>query len=116
MTERETQCIIIKGAKRTIISKGYLMYTDKTIVCKDCGQEFVFTAREQEFYEEKGFTGGPLRCKSCRAARKEAAGNGERKMYSAVCASCGKECQVPFEPHDDRPVYCSDCFRTQKRR
>ena len=49
------------------------MYNDKTLVCKDCGQEFTFTAREQEFYAEKGFTNEPQRCKTCRDARKTAA-------------------------------------------
>ena len=34
-----------------------------------------------------------------------------RQMYDAVCASCGVSCKVPFEPRNDRPVYCSDCFR-----
>lgn len=47
------------------------MKEDKTIVCKDCGQEFVFTVGEQEFYEEKGFTNEPVRCKACRAAKKD---------------------------------------------
>ncbi len=88
------------------------MFNDKTIVCKDCGQEFTFTASEQEFFAEKGFTNEPQRCKPCRNARK---GNnnsrGARQMFSAVCAECGKPCQVPFEPRNDRPVYCSDCFR-----
>ena len=42
------------------------MYEDKTLVCKECGNEFVFTAGEQEFYAEKGFVNEPQRCKSCR--------------------------------------------------
>ena len=67
------------------------MYNDKTLVCKDCGQEFTFTAREQEFYAEKGFTNEPQRCKTCRDARKKAA-RGPRQMYDAVCARCGKAC------------------------
>lgn len=86
------------------------MFQDKTIVCKDCGQEFVFTAREQEFYAEKGFENEPQRCKPCRDARKNAR-SGERQMFDAVCSACGKPCQVPFQPREDRPVYCSDCFR-----
>lgn len=91
------------------------MYTDKTLVCKDCGQEFTFTAGEQEFYAEKGFTNEPQRCKACRAARKGAARNGEpREMFDAVCAECGKPCKVPFQPREDRPVYCSDCFRNKQ--
>lgn len=86
------------------------MYTDKTLVCKECGQEFTFTASEQEFYAEKGFTNEPQRCKACRDARKAQRNNGERKMFDAVCAQCGQPCKVPFEPKNDRPVYCSDCF------
>ena len=46
------------------------MYQDKTLVCRDCGAEFVFTAGEQEFYAEKGFQNEPTRCKECRTARK----------------------------------------------
>lgn len=42
---------------------------DIKIVCKDCGNEFTFTAREQEFYKEKGFS-NPVRCKECREKRK----------------------------------------------
>lgn len=85
------------------------MYEDKTLICKECGKEFVFTAGEQEFYAEKGFVNEPQRCKDCRAARKNAA-RPERQMFTATCASCGCEAKVPFEPHGDRPVYCSECF------
>ena len=42
------------------------MYEDKTLVCKDCGNEFIFSAGEQEFYAEKGFQNEPQRCKACR--------------------------------------------------
>ena len=43
---------------------------DKTLVCKECGKEFVFTAGEQAFYKEKGFEHEPVRCHECRKARK----------------------------------------------
>lgn len=85
------------------------MYEDKTLVCKECGNEFVFTAGEQEFYAEKGFENEPQRCKSCRDARKQAS-RANRVMYDAVCADCGAACQIPFKPREDRPVYCSECF------
>lgn len=85
------------------------MYQDKTLVCKDCGNEFVFTAGEQEFYDSKGFTNEPQRCKSCRDTKKRQ--NREaREMYTATCASCGNEARVPFKPRGDRPIYCSECF------
>ena len=81
------------------------MYEDKTLVCKDCGAEFVFTAGEQEFY----------RCKACRQARKASrAAGAPRQMFDAVCAECGKPTQVPFEPKEDRPVYCSECFAARR--
>lgn len=51
---------------------------DKTIVCKDCGKEFIFTVRDQEFYTEKGFQNEPTRCKECRMARKAQRNNGFR--------------------------------------
>ncbi|MBQ7129232.1 MAG: zinc-ribbon domain-containing protein, partial [Clostridia bacterium] len=56
------------------------MFEDKTLICKECGQEFVFTAGEQEFYEAKGFVNEPQRCKSCRDARK-AASKANREMF-----------------------------------
>ena len=48
---------------------------DKTLVCKDCGAEFVFTVGEQEFYKEKCFENEPVRCPECRRARKNARRN-----------------------------------------
>ena len=45
--------------------------TDKTLVCKDCGKDFIFTEGEQQFYVEKGFTNEPTRCKEFRTAKKE---------------------------------------------
>ena len=51
------------------------MYNDKTLTCADCGQQFVFTASEQDFYAQRGFS-EPRRCSSCRASRKAARGNG----------------------------------------
>jgi CxxC-x17-CxxC domain-containing protein len=121
-----------------------MSYADKTITCRDCGMDFVFTAGEQEFYAQKGFTNEPTRCPACRQARKANGGRsggygeresygsrsyddrdsygnrggysrGEREMHSATCASCGKEAQVPFVPRGDKPVYCSDCFRQQRQ-
>lgn len=95
------------------------MYQDRYLTCRDCGSEFVFTASEQEFFAEKGFNNDPGRCPDCRAARKNqnrrdnSRGNFRqmRQMYPAVCANCGKDTEVPFQPSGNRPVYCSDCFR-----
>ena len=89
------------------------MYADKTMTCKECGSEFVFTAGEQEFYAERGFVNAPQRCKTCRDARKKS-DRGEREMFTATCAACGVDAKVPFRPREDRPVYCSECFAKMK--
>ena len=49
---------------------------DKTLVCRDCGQSFTFTAGEQEFYSSRGYT-EPQRCPDCRAAKKAARSSGD---------------------------------------
>ena len=90
-------------------------FTDKSLQCADCGATFDFTAAEQEFYESRGYTNDPKRCPSCREARKADRYGGSsyrprRQMFPAVCAQCGKDTEVPFEPRGDRPVYCSDCY------
>lgn len=88
------------------------MYTDKILECKDCGEKFVFTAGEQEFYAEKGFDSTPSRCRRCRDRRRAGTGGrNKRVMYEIVCARCGKVEAIPFEPRHDKVVYCSDCYR-----
>ena len=89
------------------------MYQDITLKCKDCGNDFVFTAGEQEFYAEKGFQNQPQRCKACRDAKKNAT-RPQREMFVTTCARCGKEAKVPFQPVSDRAVYCSECFAAMK--
>ncbi|MGI6173341.1 MAG: zinc-ribbon domain containing protein [Christensenellales bacterium] len=89
------------------------MFEDKTLVCRECGAEFVFSASEQQFYADKGFQNEPGRCPACRAARRQQSGqarNAERQMYDVVCDNCGRPTQVSFQPRGDRPVYCRECF------
>ena len=94
-----------------------MSFQDKSIQCSDCGTTFTFSADEQEFFQSKGYTNEPKRCAPCRAARKsERYGNGgygrstRRQMFPATCAQCGIDTEVPFEPREGRPVYCSDCY------
>ena len=84
------------------------MYENKTIVCKGCGQEFEFTAGDQEFYAEKGLLNEPKYCRECRMARKAA--RRERNYVETTCTKCGGVARVPFQPSGDKPVYCSACF------
>lgn len=87
-------------------------FQDKTLTCKDCGKEFVWSAGEQKFYADKGLQNPPGRCVDCRRQMKEKKTNG--KKYSIVCKECGKEGEVPFEPRDPHDVLCAECF-TKKR-
>jgi len=99
------------------------VYTDQLITCVDCGQQFTFTAGEQEFYAQKGFQNKPSRCPDCRAARKAQkggggprfnGGGGQREMFRTTCSSCGGTAEVPFQPRGDKPVYCRDCFQSHR--
>ena len=94
---------------------------DKSLQCSDCGAAFTFTTGEQEFFASKGYTNEPKRCPSCRQTRKsERDGGGgygdrsRRQMFPAVCAQCGEETEVPFQPREGRPVYCSNCYNKTK--
>ena len=108
-----------------------MTYVDRTLNCVDCGVDFIHSAADQEYYAQKGFASDPKRCTSCRASRRAAREGGsdvrdiggprgyersverpDREYFAVVCSSCGNQAQVPFRPRMDRPVYCSDCFRT----
>ncbi len=101
-----------------------MSFQDKTLECSDCGNTFTFSVEEQEQFQSRGYTNEPKRCPECRQARKarqygnsnNSYGNNShgytprREMFPAVCAECGKATQVPFQPREGRPVYCSDCY------
>jgi len=102
-----------------------MSFQEKSIQCSDCGTTFAFTVEEQEYFSSKGFTNEPKRCPSCRQSRKErqnSNGNqrsysnfqSQRQMYPATCSRCGKTTEVPFQPKNDRPVYCRDCYTIAK--
>ncbi len=105
-----------------------MTYEDRNLTCVECNSEFVFSADDQDFHSQRGYQ-DPKRCPSCRQARRGGGGGGyggggggggggygggSSTMYEAVCADCGGTARVPFQPRQDRPVYCSDCFSKQK--
>ena len=71
------------AAKETTLSeerrRQMSEYNDRQLTCADCNRDFTWTAGEQEFFHEKGFTNPPKRCKECRQAKKDQRGGGERK-------------------------------------
>ncbi len=119
--------------RSTRLGGAIVTYADRTLNCVDCGVEFIHSAADQEYYAQKGFVSDPKRCTSCRASRRASRDGGydvrdiggprgyergddrpQREYFAVVCSSCGNQAQVPFKPRMDRPVYCSDCFRTVK--
>src|SRR5690242_4971247 len=68
-------------------SGGVMQFGDRDIKCSTCGLEFVFSAGEQQFFEERGFTNDPKRCKQCKAKR--AGGTRVRPETHVQCSLCG---------------------------
>ena len=116
--------------------------SDKTINCVDCGADFVFTDREQEWYRDTGLVHEPRRCKTCRSTRKPGGNHGPddhaprpapagdapprdrpprpparpKVMHTVACATCAKETEVPFKPDPSRPVYCRECYAARGKK
>jgi CxxC-x17-CxxC domain-containing protein len=116
-------------------------FKDKKLPCRECGNEFLFTAGEQAFFRQKGLVNEPGRCPECRIRRRQSAVNAGatpenapeqipipvlqpvvgmpitshvREVTIIQCAECGIETTVPFRPRLARPVYCSSCFNRQR--
>lgn len=113
---------------------------DKSLTCVDCGVQFSFSARDQAFYQERGFQ-PPRRCKTCRDKRKGGGGGGggsgggggrssygggpshggnpaddpSREHFKVQCSGCNTETTVPFKPDPNRPVFCRSCYLARKK-
>lgn len=100
-------------------------YVDRILTCVDCGGEFVFTAGEQLFFQDKQFKNDPKRCKPCKSRRAHggqasAPSNGpaaagiSRTETRTECSECGVSTTVPFKPTQGRPVLCRQCFKNKQ--
>ena len=91
------------------------MFHDKSLACRDCGAEFLFSKGEQEFFSLKGLTNEPKRCPNCRVLlRVQRSGKDVTTTSEVTCANCGTSTRVPFQPRGHRPVYCAGCMQTKK--
>ncbi|OGD67835.1 zinc-binding protein [Candidatus Berkelbacteria bacterium RIFCSPHIGHO2_12_FULL_36_9] len=90
------------------------MYQDKTLKCRDCGQDFTWTAGEQDFFAQKGFDKPPIRCHDCRKKKKSQHQTPQDKptgeLFEITCSSCGKKSEVDFKPRGQDEILCSNCF------
>src|SRR5258706_14025798 len=95
-------------------------FTDKTLKCQECNQDFTYTAAEQELHQSLGYQNEPKRCTPCREAKRQRKGGGgaggggggprgggggaprsggaPRGFFAAICGECGKEAPLPFKP------------------
>ena len=84
---------------------------DKILVCKDCGNKFIWTQGEQQFFHDKGLKNIPKRCKEC-AATYKAKLREKHPMFWIKCKKCKRKAEVPFEPKSE-DVLCEDCFHKE---
>ena len=84
---------------------------EKTLMCKDCGNKFVWTPGEQKFFVDKGLQNIPKRCKTCAAIYKSKLRE-KHPMWWIKCRMCKKKAEVPFEPKSE-DVLCEDCFKKE---
>lgn len=97
-----------------------MQYEDKKIKCIDCGKDFIFSAGEQAFFAQKGFTREPIRCLECRKAKKSSFGKkpnqpqqqAVEEMHTITCKKCAKSVEIPFKPKFPDDIYCAECFET----
>lgn len=91
------------------------MLEDRSITCRDCGCDFLFSAEEQAFFKTKGLDNEPKRCANCRLVmRFKRKGQNIANLYDAVCEACSAPAKVPFQPKGHKPVYCTLCMMTKK--
>lgn len=94
-------------------------FQDVTLICIDCGNDFIWSSGEQLFFYDKGLKNPPKRCKPCKQAKNErlaaitaAQESGVKQRIEVIvnCAKCSNQTTVPFYPSQGRPVYCRSCF------
>lgn len=91
-----------------------MAYEDKSLECKECGKQFIWSASEQAFFAKKGFQNVPARCPDCRTRAREKRIETQTST-PAKCSLCGRSGEVPFEP-TGASIYCESCFNKLKEK
>jgi len=86
---------------------------DRPVYCKECFQKH----KPAESRSGSRFGGRSSYGRNERGSRFDRGSRDERprEMFTATCGDCGNECQIPFKPKEDRPVYCRECFQKHKQ-
>lgn len=85
-------------------------FIDKKFECIDCGDVFIFSALEQEYYRDNGFKNTPHRCPSC---REKNSGSPALKVHLAKCKKCGGRALLNFQPVNPKAVECLYCRKAR---
>jgi CxxC-x17-CxxC domain-containing protein len=87
-----------------------MQFTDKWLICADCGRQFLWDAGEQAWYHDKSLENEPKHCRICRARRRDDRLHQPRQYFKTACERCGVTTFVPFIPHGTKPIYCRACI------
>jgi CxxC-x17-CxxC domain-containing protein len=91
---------------------------DLDVTCAKCGNTFVFTEKEQNYYYQRNLI-WPRHCKDCRGAKKadDNTSKADNKgRYEITCDQCGKTDTVPFKPAVGRAILCRECYQAMRSR
>jgi len=108
----------------TLCTWEFSVYLDKTSICSECNDAFIYTAAEQELYAGAGFGEGPSRCPDCRGVEGSAGSSGgfareyaeanEEQLFAAACVRCGEMTRVPARMvFGDGTIYCPACIASE---
>src|SRR5689334_16273475 len=88
---------------------------DLDVACAKCGNTFVFTEKEQNYFYERNLI-WPRHCKACRGAKKNERANeaDAKQRYEITCDQCGKTDNVPFKPAPGRAILCRECYQAMR--
>ncbi|MFC1656692.1 zinc-ribbon domain containing protein [Patescibacteria group bacterium] len=89
-------------------------FSDITIRCNQCEENFIWTAKEQAFFKERGLENKPSRCIDCRKQRRKQLKD-EKKLMDIRCVDCGVQSTSRFFETNNKPIYCPNCFDKLKK-
>ncbi len=87
-----------------------MRFSDKWLVCVDCGKQFLWDAGEQAWFIGNHLENQPKRCKKCRDKRRDERKHQPQPPAQVNCSQCGAPTYVPFVPRGTKPVYCRMCL------
>ena len=82
-------------------------YKDRKLICKTCQKDFIWSAKEQQYYEKKGFKKQPQKCSGCREKANKLRNS---SMFYIHCGLCDNDAAMISPPPKDRVAICQECY------